>query len=134
MKFEVPGIPKAKGRPRMTRKGHVYTPAETVSFENLVKVCAREAGIEYAFEGPVSMTLTFVWPAKKLKRKGDPVGRQWKGTRPDLDNCIKAVCDALNGTAYLDDGQVVCVIAEKQYAAQGEAPRTEVRIEAAEPA
>ena len=36
--------------------------------------------------------------------------------KPDIDNIIKAVLDALNGIAYKDDTQVVQVMAQKKYA------------------
>ena len=35
--------------------------------------------------------------------------------KPDIDNIIKAVLDALNGVAYKDDTQVVQVMATKKY-------------------
>lgn len=39
--------------------------------------------------------------------------------KPDIDNVLKAVLDALNGFAYDDDRQVVSVTCRKFYAAQG---------------
>ena len=41
--FEIPGPIKGKARPRVTRAGIAYTPKETVQYENLVKLCFREA-------------------------------------------------------------------------------------------
>lgn len=37
LRFEVPGEPTGKGRPRMMKNGHTYTPEKTVLYENLVK-------------------------------------------------------------------------------------------------
>ena len=37
--------------------------------------------------------------------------------KPDIDNVIKVVCDALNGVAYHDDTQVVMVNVKKVYSA-----------------
>ena len=46
-------------------------------------------------------------------------------TRPDLDNVIKIVLDALNGHAWHDDGQVIEIHACKKY---DEIPRLEIEI------
>jgi len=40
----------------------------------------------------------------------------WHQGRPDLDNMIKAVKDALTGIVYRDDGQICLEIASKKYA------------------
>ena len=40
-------------------------------------------------------------------------------TKPDCDNIIKGVLDALNGVAYYDDKQVVCVSCNKYYSENG---------------
>lgn len=37
--------------------------------------------------------------------------------KPDVDNIVKIVADALNGVAYHDDTQIVSVLAKKVYAA-----------------
>ena len=45
--------------------------------------------------------------------------------KPDVDNIIKIVLDALNNTAWHDDAQVTDVICEKHY---GIIPRVEVTV------
>lgn len=45
--------------------------------------------------------------------------------RPDLDNVLKAVSDALNKIAYKDDSQIVGAVLRKYY---GDDARTEVRV------
>ena len=37
--------------------------------------------------------------------------------KPDMDNIVKVVADALNGVAYQDDKQVILVSAKKAYSA-----------------
>lgn len=62
--------------------------------------------------GPLQMVLNFsLW-----KPKSKPKYKVWPDVRPDLDNYIKAVKDALKGIAYRDDSQVCLVIAKKGYA------------------
>lgn len=81
-------------------EGHAVTPRATRAWETLVErhawLAMRAAGLS-AFEGPVSLVLTFGLAA-------------WRG---DLDNYVKAVCDALNGVVYKDDRQVVQLTACK---------------------
>jgi Holliday junction resolvase RusA-like endonuclease len=45
--------------------------------------------------------------------------------KPDCDNIIKAVLDALNGVAYYDDSQVVKICIRKRYDTN---PRTIIEI------
>jgi Holliday junction resolvase RusA-like endonuclease len=46
-------------------------------------------------------------------------------TRPDSDNVIKIILDALNGVAFHDDAQVCKILFEKKY---GEIPKVCVKI------
>lgn len=50
----------------------------------------------------------------------------WVTKRPDVDNLVKLVCDALNGWAYHDDSQVVSASVLKVYADEG--PHTVVTL------
>jgi Holliday junction resolvase RusA-like endonuclease len=45
--------------------------------------------------------------------------------KPDLDNVAKAVLDAINGIVYVDDAQVINLVATKRYATD---PRVEVYL------
>jgi Holliday junction resolvase RusA-like endonuclease len=46
-------------------------------------------------------------------------------SRPDTDNYIKSVQDALNGIVWKDDSQVVALIADKWYS---DKPRIEIDV------
>lgn len=128
--FEVPGTPLAWGRSR-TKDGKHYISTEQRSYRATVAHCAIAAFVRL-IEGPVYLTVRAFWPMKgpPLKRGRRP--GTVKTTRPDLDNVVKQVCDALNGVAWLDDAQVVRVAASKWHAAQGESARLEVEIEEGE--
>ena len=52
-------------------------------------------------------------------------GRLFPTKKPDADNIIKVILDALNGLAYQDDAQIYRVYFEKMYA---EIPETKVLI------
>ena len=121
--FTVPGKPVGKGRPRFSAAaGYVkaYTPAKTANYENWVRLCYQEAYRDMPqLEGPVCMVLEAVFaPAKSWPKKRRALalsGHLRPVTKPDADNLIKAVADALNGIAYRDDVQVVSVACDKRY-------------------
>lgn len=108
-----------------------YTPTKTANYETLVKFTYQQAG-GTLFEGPVDMTIRAFYRIPKSaskKRAADMAdGRIRPTTKPDADNVIKAIADALNGIAYKDDTQIVLVTAEKWY---DNTPRVEVEIEEA---
>lgn len=45
--------------------------------------------------------------------------------KPDCDNIVKIICDALNGIAYKDDAQITLVQIRKKYA---DVPQVEVKL------
>ena len=128
--FIVPGTPVGKGRPRMTRSGHVYTPEATASYERMIATICRSAfGPREPLSGPVRVEICIdkKIPASKTKRIKEQM-RERKTrptTKPDLDNVIKTVLDGCNGIAYLDDKQVVELNCTAYYA---EEPRIYVKI------
>jgi Holliday junction resolvase RusA-like endonuclease len=108
----IPGQPKGKGRPRATRKGHLYTPAETRTREGVVASLTMDAMRGRApLVGPVAMDIRVVvgvpasWPKKRQAEA--LVGVVLPTGKPDLDNVVKLVLDGMNGIAFADDAQVV---------------------------
>jgi Holliday junction resolvase RusA-like endonuclease len=123
--FTVPGLARAKGRPRFgrTKSGITvaYTDAKTASYENLVALAAEQAmGERKPFAEPVIMTirvrLTPPASASKATRAAMLDGRWPPAKRPDLDNVLKGISDGLNGVAYTDDALIVCLTGSKVYA------------------
>ena len=129
--FTIPGEPVAKGRHRTTKTGHIYTPEKTISYENLVKLAYMDAseGGKIRLQGPIEMEVMAVFripgSASKIKRQGMMNGAIRPTKRPDIDNCLKAVMDGINGVAFDDDSQVVFIMVHKWY---GDRPRVEVRL------
>lgn len=123
--FGIPGQPYGKGRPRIGRvagNARMFTPAKTVSYENLVTVMALQAMAgRPLIEGPVSVILTIncqipaSWPKKKQMLA--LAGEVWPTTKPDIDNVEKIIYDAINAVVWKDDVQVVDVTKVKRYAA-----------------
>ncbi len=104
----VPHKPVPKGRPRMTRRGRVFTPKRTLDAETLV---AEAWGDNPKFTGNVGIvmllgsdgTLITVFPHEASTQK----------LRGDIDNYVKTIMDGLNGKAWDDDKQVTYLVAEK---------------------
>ena len=134
MKFTIPGEPCGKARPRVVRVGNMsrtYTPEQTVSYENLVKLEFQQAANGFfKREGSVRVQIAayFSVPKSAGKKKSAlmQAGKIRPTKKPDWDNIGKIVCDALNGIAFKDDSQVVEATVTKQFSTL---PRVEVTIE-----
>lgn len=116
--FIIPGKPQPKQRARVTAT-HTYTPTETVEAEDTIRWLAKQAGVTMAEKGaPIRLTVRFYFQvanswSKKLQQSRLGV---WHTVKPDTDNLIKLIKDALNGIAYADDAQVCSERIDKYYA------------------
>jgi Holliday junction resolvase RusA-like endonuclease len=133
LQFTIPGCPVAKGRPKIsTRGGHAraYTPAKTRAAEETLAARAIQFRPKEPLACPLILTARFIMPIPSSMRRRDreiaAVDALPHTTRPDLDNLIKLLKDALSGAFFLDDKQIYEVRATKHY---GPFPRTEVTIE-----
>ena len=133
-RFTVRGVPKPSPRPRaramQTKQGHhiaqVYAGKTDKDWKGLVAAAAREAWGDRPVEmGPVHLHVEFIF----LRPKSVSVKKRPKHTvKPDLDNLIKSVQDALNGLVWRDDAQVVRCRSYKDYAAEMEFPGAVVQV------
>ena len=122
--FSVEGTPVAKGRPKFARRGNfvsTYSPKKTVDYEAKVKEAGKDAmGSSEPLETPLSLYLyvRVPIPASTTKKVLAEISanRVKPIKRPDLDNVLKAVSDALNGICYKDDSQIVNIHCTKVYA------------------
>lgn len=98
----------------MTRRGRAFTPKETVEYER--SIANAYVGPMFA-DGLISMKLRFTKEGTELFMEQvelDPEAPKVKGRLTgDIDNYAKSVLDALNGVAYTDDKQIVCLYLEK---------------------
>lgn len=121
IRFEIPGKPTGKGRARATRSGHHYTPEKTRNAEAFVKLLACQAmeGSVLA-DYPVSLgiDIAITPPQSMPRRQRDEAlcGRLRPAKKPDCDNIVKLISDALNGIVWVDDSQVVDLVVKKRYA------------------
>ncbi len=122
--FTIPGTPVGKGRPKFARRGNfvtTYTPEKTASYENLVRMQADAAMAGRApLEGAanVEVVLMILPPASwsQKKRTAALAGEIFPTSKPDVDNVIKGIFDAMNDVVWRDDKQVVDLVVRKRYA------------------
>ena len=123
--FFVSGVPKAQPRVKaFVRGGHagVYTPDSAESWKQAVRQEAVANAPESLMTGPIRVELDFFLPRPKahLDKHGVPKAKSpvWHCKKPDLDNLIKAVTDAITDTqrVWLDDSQIYEITATKTYA------------------
>lgn len=147
--FTILGVPQAKGStkgfafPVRDRFGRLVLHKKTrIPIQRVVitsdnakvkrwqKDVARAAelalgGVTLALSGAVALTATFYMPPPQTMpkdRAGLPI------VKPDLDKLTRAIADALTGTFYEDDAQIVDLVVHKRYAETPEAARVEVTV------
>jgi len=113
--FTVPGEPVTWKRARRGR-GHSFTDPRDAANRERIRAFARNAGIRKPLTGPVALTCLFYTSLGPLDAR---VG--------DADNYEKAVKDALQGIAFVNDRQVCDSAKRKRQDA--ERPRTYIEIE-----
>lgn len=124
--FHVPGKPQGKARARTFYNKNVghstsYTPENDLLYENFIKSQYLSSCEEIFFERgtPVALSIVarFLPPQSKSKKVKQQMleGKILPLKKPDMDNIVKVVADALNGVAYHDDTQIACVKAKKVY-------------------
>lgn len=137
IQLAIPGEPQGKQRAKAARIGKgptayikTYTPEKTVNYETYIK---ELFAIKYPDFIPVESELKMelqAWlmipaSASKKKRKLMQDLALKPGKRPDVDNVLKVVMDALEKLAYKNDSQIVEAHLYKFYA---ERPRLDIRI------
>ena len=118
----IPGRPIAKGRPRVSPHGGVFTPARTKEAEKHARACLK-AECPEPLTGPLSLAVSFNFKytqrwTKPDREAADNGWEPWDEGKPDLDNLLKLIKDAGNGVLWSDDSQVVEVEAVKVYSAE----------------
>jgi crossover junction endodeoxyribonuclease RusA len=100
--------PKVKQRPRLGRRGRVFTPIQTLEFERAV----REAWEGPCADKPVDITISLYKHKLRVTvtESKDPTS---SGLRGDIDNYAKSILDGLNGVAYVDDKLVKRLLVTK---------------------
>ena len=119
--FEVPGKIVGKGRPRLNSyTGIVYTPTKTKDYETLVE---QYFLIKYPrfkqLEGRIKVSIIAYFMIPKATKKSD-INEMLENNisptkKPDIDNIVKIILDAMNKFAFKDDTQITKLDIEKKY-------------------
>ena len=134
IQFTYYGEIRGKGRPRFRNVGkfiQTYTDNETRNYESSLKEAYLLSGCEAYMqpELPLRLTMKVYCPIpksvskKKAKEMVDGLIRPTK--KPDIDNILKSVFDALNQVAFYDDTQIIEIAASRYY---DYTPRIEICI------
>ena len=136
LSFEIPGSPIGQGRPKFsTINGHAkaYDPEKSRNYKAYVRMLATQAMKDSGFtmiEGPCVLRIDayFEVPKSKSKkfREAALASKERPTKKPDADNIVKAILDALNGLMYKDDSCIVELSCVKYYS---DVPRVEVYVD-----
>ena len=128
--FYMEPVPKAAARTTFGDGSvHSFNPDKTTAAMAFIKSEAiswcNKHGVTkfpiYEARLPINMTATFV----RSRPKSLPKRVKLPAVAPDLDNLVKMV-DALKGVIFADDGQIVGMMAEKEFVETGGLPRVHI--------
>lgn len=127
------GLPVAQQRARVriftSKAGQpiasLYDPAKSRDWKRTVTAQVLPVKPPAPVEGALVLSLDFYFPRPKSLPKREIQHIK----RPDLDNCVKAIKDALRGVVYRDDSQIVVLHASKGY---GPSPGVQILVRTAE--
>ena len=135
--FTVPGPAVPQGRPIFTMRGGrrwAIDPPRSREYKAKVRAYARQASKPRLIEGAVRLLVLEYRPIPKSwsKRKQEAARNQqiYPTIRPDFDNIIKAIADALTGVFWKDDRQIVDGHVRQFYS---DNPRVVVEVEEIRP-
>lgn len=126
IRLEIFGEPVAQGRPRAFRRGNfigMYDPKKSSTWKDSIKMQAIAQKAEM-LEGAIRMEARFfLTRPKSLPKK---VKHHIK--KPDVDNLLKSVKDALKSICYHDDSQICLVVVSKEYVSEQRKPGVAILI------
>jgi crossover junction endodeoxyribonuclease RusA len=117
--FFVDGLPVPQGSMKVINGRVIHNKgSELAAWRSAVALTARQNGAR-PLTDPISIEIKFYLPRPKTVKRPEP------SVAPDLDKLIRAVLDGLTAIAYIDDGQVTQISAQKAY---GERIGAEIRV------
>jgi len=105
------GKPAAQPRTRKGKYGNIYNPDTADAWKETIQATILAEGREDTILGPVDLRTDFFFYTPENSHKEGP-----HIIKPDIDNLVKAVMDALKGiNIYKDDCQVYIKNAKKYW-------------------
>jgi crossover junction endodeoxyribonuclease RusA len=127
--FWAPGKPAPQGSKVRTKTGMREQSAKTLNpWRKAVRAAAEEAMADaFYLDGPLVLQIDFKMPRPQYHfgtgRNAGALKTRYRYARcpvkPDLDKLVRAIGDSLTETVYLDDSQIVRLVARKTYADDG---------------
>jgi Holliday junction resolvase RusA-like endonuclease len=120
IQFKIDGPVRGKGRPRFGN-GRTFTDKKTMTAEAIIATACQSVMTDRKpLTGALLLSLRIFKAVPKSwskKKRAEALGGDLLPTsRPDLDNIVKLVADALNGIAYADDAQITELDVKRMYA------------------
>ncbi len=108
----------------------VRKPHPIAAFKAAVGLAASNAYSGAPLQGPLIVRMLLLFPRPgRLIWKTRAMPRIPHDIKPDVDNCIKAIFDALKSKTWIDDAQVFDLTVKKRYASGDEQAKCWIEIE-----
>jgi Holliday junction resolvase RusA-like endonuclease len=139
IQFTVIGEPVAQGRPRFSTQGgttRAYDPKKSSDFKQYVRLVASQYAPSELLEGELRLVVDVYRAIPKYISKSKTKLEQAKSgalrptSKPDVDNYVKGIKDALNKVIWKDDSQIVELNVRKWYS---DKPRIEIEVSNGKP-
>lgn len=128
IRITIANEPVAKGRPKtrlINGEVRTYTPHKTKQAQiSITDRLARHQDKAFVSHIPVKLTVIFF----RTKSKYLPARETLPFRKPDLDNFLKLVIDAMNGVLIADDAQITSITTKKRWSNNGHG-HIEIRLE-----
>lgn len=135
IKLVIYGEPVAQGRPRFSTAGgfvRAYDPAKSKDYKDYVRLAAAsEMKGRAPYDGALALSVrVYRSMPKSFSKKKQALAEAGKIkpiTKPDMDNYIKGIKDALKSVCWKDDSQIV-TYREPFGKFYSETPRIEIEV------
>ena len=131
--FTIIGQPIALKRHRVARNGRMYDPSYKDKKQIWLQIAKYKP--KKPLKGDIYLKVIFYFKRPKNHFRSGKYSHLlkdaykdviYKGSIPDLDNCVKLIADIIQPQMICDDSQICMLQAEKMYSTN---PRTEVVIQ-----